>query len=155
MNILFASPVLSAGVSLVFSQPGGFLTHYDSLFPLIPESDNYFRVDVQSDALTPYFRHLAATLKKCLPPDGPNIMTHRSLCLFVCTLEIIYRECGCHPHHMPIITAKSASMKSCTAKDILCFRNKTGDISYWFGLNTQKFKVYSEIQFVSLIYLKC
>lgn len=133
MNILFSDSgqnMPPSGISIIISQPGSFITRFldQDMFPLIPGYDNYFRLYLNLQDISPFFKHLPLKSRQCmLPVDGPPSAYFRSRCILICITEAIYRECGCHPYFMPIIKENSKIFRNCTIKDLLCFANRTSE----------------------------
>lgn len=126
IQILFSSKNLPTfGLSLVISYAGEYITPYDSVFKLFPRFDNFFRLDLEKIISHPRFNSLSMESRRCvLPTDGTDAGFYRSWCTLICIVENIYKECGCHPFCMPILTQRSASMRKCTVNDLTCFRQK-------------------------------
>lgn len=128
MTILFSSKHLPAsGLSLIITNPGGYIMPYDSASTLFPGFENFFRLYFKRYLFHPNFEHAPYKTRRCmLSRRNDDRWNSYSWCILNHTLEIIYKECDCHPYYMPNVTEKSASMRNCTVKDLLCFRDKPG-----------------------------
>lgn len=132
IHILFAGQnIPNTGINLIISFAGEFITPYDSTFKLFPGCDNFFRLQLEKILTHQYFDRLSFKSRRCVSPtDGSDIGFYRSWCIMTCLLENIYKECDCHPFQLPILTQRSANMRKCTVKDLICFRTKTGKLIF-------------------------
>lgn len=134
MNILFSGNDLPSSLTVIFSQPGAFITLYSEVYALITKFDNYFRIYLTNDVVTKRFEGLPVKYRKCVLPsdmrDMAPSLVFRSRCILTCVMELINQECECHPYYMPI-AFQTQSIRNCTIKDLTCIRKKAkGKISF-------------------------
>lgn len=134
MNILFSGYDLPSSLTVIFSQPGEFITLYSEVYALIPKFDNYFRIYSTNVMVTKHFEGLPIKSRKCMLPNDMRDMApslvFRSRCIRICRMKLIYKECECHPYYMPF-ALQTKSIRNCTIKDLTCIRSKAkGKISF-------------------------
>lgn len=128
LSILFSSEKFpDSGLSLIITNAGAYVMPYNNMFTLFPGFDNFFNFGVKRYGFHPNFRRLTFQSRRCMISNSDKRLRSRSYCVLNYTLEIIYKECKCHPYYIPHLSADKPLLRNCTVNDLLCFRHEPGN----------------------------
>lgn len=126
--LLQSTNITKSGFFLLINFAGGYITFQSDVFFPVFGMENFFRLYTRQNIPTKQYNMLPVASRRCyLPEDGSPSLTKRSRCQLGCILKAYYSECGCHPYTMPIIDESVPMLRNCTARDLLCIQNNSGN----------------------------